>query len=99
MKRRLLHPILQLLFLTIFSLTQLSCTALLDTLENIQRLQFKLGGVNNFQLAGVRLNTIRSASDISVLDAAKLLASFAQGQLPASFTLNVLAKNPNDGTG
>jgi hypothetical protein len=71
----------------------------LDALTNLQRLQFKLGSINNFNLANVRLDNKRTINDISVLDAANLLAAFTRGELPASFTLNVLAKNPNDGTG
>ena len=33
------------------------------------------------------------------MDGAALAAAFARGQLPASFTVNVAAVNPNDGTG
>jgi hypothetical protein len=50
-------------------------------------------------ISGVKTKSIRSLSDFSILDGAKLLNSFTNGQLPVSFTLNVLAKNPNDGTG
>lgn len=82
-----------------FSAANFGCTGALDALSNLQRLQFKLGKVNGFTLSGVRLDNKRSISDISLLDAANLVASFTRGQLPASFTLNVLAKNPNDGTG
>jgi hypothetical protein len=76
-----------------------SCTAAFDALTNLQRLQFKLGAVNNFSLAGVRLSSVGSISELSLIDAARIVAAFTQGELPASFTLNVLAKNPNDGTG
>ena len=87
------------LLLIPFILVHFSCTAAFDALTNLQRLQFKLGAVNNFALAGVRLSSIGSISELNLIDAARLLAAFAQGELPASFTLNVLAKNPNDGTG
>jgi hypothetical protein len=81
------------------SIANFGCTAALDALANLQRLQFKLGTVNNFSLANVRLDNKHTINDISMLDAANLLAAFTRGELPASFTLNVLAKNPNDGTG
>ena len=87
------------LFFCSFALMQFRCTGLLDAVTNLQRLQFKLGRANNFSLAGVNLSNITSISNFSVIDAANLLAAFTRGQLPASFTLNVIAKNPNDGTG
>ena len=37
--------------------------------------------------------------DFNPLDLLKISSAFAQGSLPASFVLNVEAKNPNDGTG
>lgn len=82
-----------------FSAANFGCTGASDAISNLQRLQFKLGKVNGFTLAGVRLDNKNSIRDISVLDAANLIAAFSRGELPASFTLNVLAKNPNDGTG
>lgn len=78
---------------------QFGCTGLYDAITNLQRLQFKLDKVTGMSLAGVRLSSIEHPSNLSVLDAANLLVNFAQGKLPATFTLNVLAKNPNDGTG
>ncbi len=77
----------------------LGCSGVMDAITNIQRLQFKLDKVTGMQLAGVPLSNITSLSNIGVLDAANLLANFTQGKLPVEFTLNVLAKNPNDGTG
>jgi hypothetical protein len=91
---------LLLLLLTVsFSVLQFGCTGAYDAFVNLQRLQFKLGSVNNFTLAGVKIGGARTITDFSVLDAAKLVAAFSSSKFPASFTLNVLAKNPNDGTG
>jgi len=70
-----------------------------DSIANLQRLEFKLDNVNNFQLAGVNLSNIKSVNDLSVMDGIKLTQAFAQKSLPARFVLNVDAKNPNDGTG
>jgi hypothetical protein len=88
-----------IIFALSFSLIQFGCTGAYDAFVNLQRLQFKLGAVNNFNLAGIRIGNVRSISDFSLVDGAKLLAAFGSGKFPASFTLNVLAKNPNDGTG
>lgn len=89
-----------LVLLTIcFSVLQFGCTAAYDAFVNLQRLQFKLGAVNNFTLAGINIGGARTINDFNVIDAAKLIAAFSSSKFPASFTLNVLAKNPNDGTG
>ena len=94
-----IFKIFLLIFALSFSLIQFGCTGAYDALVNLQRLQFKLGAVNNFNLAGINIGRIRNISDFSLVDGAKLLAAFTSGKFPASFTLNVLAKNPNDGTG
>ena len=88
------------LVLSILSLLlNLSCSGVYDAITNIQRLQFKLDKVTGFSAAGVGFSGASKLSDFSVLDGARLLASFGEGKLPIEFTLNVFAKNPNDGTG
>ncbi len=74
------------------------CKTITDTLLNMQRLQFKLDNVNNFQLAGVNLSNKSSVSDFSISDALNLTRAFSNKNLPAQFIINVAAKNPNDGT-
>ena len=83
----------------LFAFIQFGCSGLYDAIVNIQRLQFKLDRVTGMNVAGVGISNIASLSNISLVDAANLLANFSQGKLPVNFTLNVLAKNPNDGTG
>ena len=70
-----------------------------NAISNAQRLKFKLGSVNGFSLAGVSLKSISSINNLSAMDIIKLTSAFANKEIPATFTLNVLAKNPNDGTG
>src|SRR4030095_819421 len=86
-------------FLTTIVLLNLSCSGVYDAIVNLQRLQFKLDKVTGLNAAGVGFSYASKLSDFSVIDAAKLLAAFSEGRLPVQFTLNVLAKNPNDGTG
>lgn len=79
-----------------------SCTALKniqDAIVNLQRCEFKLANVNNFKLMGVSLSNKSKVSDFSLTDGAKLAAGFARNEFPATFRLNVAARNPNDGTG
>lgn len=70
-----------------------------QTLTNLSRLQFKVGQVNGFQINGVSITGKSKLSDFNPLDLVSISSAFAQGSLPASFVLNVEAKNPNDGTG
>lgn len=89
------------LFSVVFSaaVLNLGCSGVMDAITNVQRLQFRLDKVTGMSLAGVPLSNIGSISNIGFMDAANILANFTQGKLPVEFTLNVLAKNPNDGTG
>lgn len=87
-----------LLLSTVIILSNLSCSVY-ETFVNIARLKFKLGQVNNFTLNGVSLSNKTKMSDFSPVELLKISSTFAQGDLPVSFILNVEAKNPNDGTG
>lgn len=76
------------------------CQTLKDAvgaLNSFKQLQFKLGAVDHFKVAGVDASKASSPSSFNFADAAKLLAAYNSKKLPVSFTLNVLAKNPNDG--
>ena len=69
------------------------------TVVNLSRLQFKLGEVNNFTVNGINISNKKSLQNFNALEIISLTQVIASGKLPASFTLNVEAKNPNDGTG
>jgi hypothetical protein len=84
--------------LLLFALSNLSCSVY-QTIVNISRLKFKLGVVNNLTLGGINLSGKKSLSDLSIMEALNLTTSFTKGSMPATFTLNVNALNPNDGTG
>lgn len=79
-----------------------SCAALdqmTAALANLQRLKFKLSGVHDFRLLGIDLGGKAGISDLSALDAVKLVRSYASEKLPVELVVDVLAVNPNDGTG
>lgn len=67
-----------------------------QAVTNLSACQFKLDSVNNFSLAGIPL---AGKTGLSLRDAPKAVAAFTSGTLPASFTLNVAAVNPNNGQG
>ena len=74
------------------------CQAIKDAtnaLNAFKQLQFKLGDVNNFKLAGVNISTLQNPKNLGVTDGVKLLNAFNNKELPVSFRLNVEAKNPN----
>lgn len=85
-----------ILFLLVISGIQCS---VYESFTNLSRLQFKVGQVDGFQINGVSISNKSKLSDFNPLDLLNISSSFAQGTLPASFVLNVEAKNPNDGTG
>ena len=87
-----------LLFSVILLLTTSSCSVY-ETMVNLSRLKFKLGTVNNFTISGINISSKKSLQDFSSLEIVNLTSVIASGKLPASFTLNVEAKNPNDGSG
>ncbi|MDW7761561.1 MAG: hypothetical protein SCM96_13125 [Acidobacteriota bacterium] len=72
---------------------------LAGALTNLQRLKFKLGAVEDFSILGIPLSGKANMADFSFMDGLRLLDGFRTRQLPAEFILNVLALNPNDGTG
>lgn len=70
-----------------------------EALVGIERLRFCLQGVSEFRLVGVALADKRALEDFTPADAARLVAAYSSGQLPAEFTLHVAVLNPNDGVG
>ncbi|RKY91308.1 MAG: hypothetical protein DRQ13_11595 [Ignavibacteriae bacterium] len=76
----------------------ISCSVY-ETFVNLSRLQFKLGDVNNFNVNGINISNKSKLEDFSPFEILNLSTVVASGKLPISFTLNVDAKNPNDGTG
>lgn len=94
---KLLRPLL----LVCLAFTINSCSSVRDitnALTSMQRMQFKLANVSNMKLAGVDVSKVADPSKLSIADGLSLTSAFTRGSLPATFTLNVEAKNPNNGT-
>ncbi len=72
-------------------------TDIATSLTNLKKLQFKLKNVTDMSLSGVKLSKLSKVNDMSIQDGLKLTQAFAAKKLPAQFTLNVLATNPNTG--
>lgn len=79
-----------------------SCAALdqmASVLANLKRLQFKVSGVRDFRLLGLDLGGKAKIGDFAAMDALRLVDSYRSKKLPVDFVVDVLAVNPNDGTG
>jgi len=89
----------KIILLSVSFLFLTSSCSVYETMVNISRLKFKLGTVNNFTVSGINISNKSSLQDFNAMELLNLTQVIATGKLPASFTLNVEAKNPNDGTG
>ncbi|MCW8848696.1 MAG: hypothetical protein OQJ81_01855 [Melioribacteraceae bacterium] len=73
----------------------ISSCGVYNSLMNLSKLKFKLGSVNNFKVGNVTINNKSKLSDFAALDILKLTSDVVSGKFPVSFTVNVLAQNPN----
>jgi len=74
-----------------------SCDVLkeVSSMYNFAKCDFRLNTVDNIRLAGVNVQKVRSLSELSIMDAARITTAIATNQMPLDFTLNVEVKNPN----
>lgn len=75
----------------------LSCSSTIEYAETVQRLQFKIGSITDFKIAGVSLKDKKSSDDLTDFEESKLSQAIAAKKLPSSFTIKVLVKDPNQG--
>ena len=68
-------------------------------MNNLLRLQFKVGQVHDFTLNGINLSRKSSLGDFNALDGLRLVQAFATKRFPAEIVLDIQAVNPNDGRG
>ncbi|MFZ1292237.1 MAG: hypothetical protein WAR79_19235 [Melioribacteraceae bacterium] len=71
-----------------------SCSVF-NSLVNLSKLQFKLGAVNNFKVGNLLISDKTKLSDFAATDILKLTSQVVSGNFPVTFTVNVLAQNPN----
>lgn len=69
----------------------------LKQLMNFSTCEFRTEKVDNLTLGSVNIQNIKSVSDINLLTMAGLLKTVSSGKLPLQFTINIEAKNPNEG--
>lgn len=79
-----------------------SCATFQDlaaVLASLRRLEFKLSRVQSFSLAGITIGEKSGLTDFSAGEGITLLQGFRAKRLPAEVVLDILVRNPNDGTG
>ncbi len=84
-------PKLVLLILCCQTLT--GCGTLRE-IANLRNVHFALDALTGLEIAGVDLSGIRTYEDLAAVDVLKIGAAVARNELPLSFTLDVLAENP-----
>jgi len=72
----------------------LAACATVRGLRALRQVDFEVDRVATVRLAGVSLDRVRSVSDVNILDAARIAAAVARRQVPLSFDLHVLGRNP-----
>lgn len=82
--------------ISVFGTTFNSCS-ILNTIQNLQRLKFKLNGISDFKVSGVSLAGKSKITDFGFTDALKLKGLLTGKSFPVQFIVDVAALNPNDG--
>lgn len=82
-------------FLCILLLFFLSNCRQLRELQSFANCDFRLRNVEKTTLAGMNVQNVRSISDLSFAQAAKITTAYANGSLPLDLVVNVEVKNPN----
>ena len=90
-----MRPFKLLLPLLLLSIFLPACSAL-QQIAALKSVDFRLDRAADIRLAGVNMDQIRSFSDLSLFDAARLTTAVTRRELPLSFTLHVEATNPSD---
>ncbi len=80
--------------LLISALFYQSCD-ILNQMVTFTKCDFKMNTLTNANLANVDIQSKKSFSDLTLMDAANVSKSLLNGTLPLSFTLNIEAHNPN----
>ena len=68
----------------VYDLTGIAACQTIQQMTALQNVDFALYGVREVRLAGVRLDNVRSASDLGISGTTRILAAYAAGELPLS---------------
>jgi hypothetical protein len=80
----------------LFGAIVLTSCATFQQIAALRQVDFALERVADVRLAGVDLDRVRSYSDLTVTDVARLTLALAEDRLPLAFNLFVQGENPPD---
>lgn len=83
-----------LVFIAVAAIVLSSC-GVYNSLMSLSKLKFKLDSVNNFRVGNITITNKSKLSDFGTLDILKLTSDVVSGKFPVTFTVNILAQNPN----
>jgi hypothetical protein len=72
----------------------LAACATMRGLLALRQVDFEVDRVATVRLAGVALDRVRSVDDVSLQDAARVAVAVARRQVPLSFDVHLLGRNP-----
>lgn len=91
------RPALRLALATLAIVLSGSC-ATLQQMAALRQVDFSLDGVSDVHLAGVGMSGLRSYSDLSLADGARLARAVSNRNLPLSLQLDLVGRNPAENT-
>jgi hypothetical protein len=74
----------------------MSSCATLQQIAALRQVDFSVNRLSNVRLAGVDLARVRSYSQLSAVEVARLATAVAQRTLPLDMTIHLTAENPED---
>ena len=74
----------------------LAACATARQLAALRQVRFAIERASTVDLAGVRLDDVRSPQDVGSLDAARVAAAVLRRNVPLAFTVHVSGENPSD---
>lgn len=80
--------------LACLSIILLPGCATLQEVANLRKVEFGIDALTGLRIAGVEARGLASYEDLGALDVVRIGAAVGRGELPVSFTLDVLADNP-----
>lgn len=89
--------VLKTVLITLMIVVFHSCSVMrqANEMKTFANCEFFLQTAENYKLAGVELEGVKKADDLSFSQVSTILLAFAKGNLPLDFTLNILVLNPN----
>ena len=78
----------------LLALVVLAGCATMRSITALRQVHFDIDRLQGIRLAGVNLDNVRRASDLSPLEYGRITAAALRGQVPLSFDIHILGENP-----